>query len=89
MQGFGDVFGLDLFAPAEVGDGTGYLEDVVVREWRESQAADRYFEVLVGGGIELAVSAQSTGARNGSGYFQYSRSSERYSTASAMCLGWI
>jgi hypothetical protein len=31
LHSLGDVFGLDLFAAAQIGDGAGYLQDAVVR----------------------------------------------------------
>jgi len=60
LHRLGDVFGLDLFASAQVGDGTGDLQDAVVSAGRQGQTPDGHFERLLRGGVQWADVAQAS-----------------------------
>src|ERR1035437_3159215 len=57
----GDVFGLDVLAPAELGDGAGDFQDPVVGAGGQGQPADDHFERLLPGGVPPAELAQTPG----------------------------
>src|SRR5437867_800818 len=58
LDGFGDVAGLDLFAPLEIGHRARYLENAVVGPCRETDLCDCVLHLSFALRIQLAEAAQ-------------------------------